>query len=458
MSVLEPQYEFELDEALAKIRESLQGEDMEKFRSDFLDYHLYDQAQIYLALAPEERIAMYNYLSVNEMADMFEIIEEDVESIEAYLLEMNNQYAADMLANMYADNAVDMLKQLKDERIWLYLRLMPMEAAKEIRALLNYEDETAGAIMTPEFVSIVANQTVRSAMAILKSKAPDAETIYYIYVVNVDNVLVGVISLRDLIVNDEDMMISDIMSERVVSVNVNEGQEDVAHKIRDYDFLAVPVVDENNVLLGIITVDDIIDVIDEEAVSDFSGLAGVDVEEQSENPFVAASKRLPWLITLLFLGMGTSTLISQYEGLISDASILSVFVTLITGTSGNAGTQSLAVAVRKIGMQDDEEKNLFRTILSELATGVISGLVTGVTIALVISVWKQNFILGGIIGISMLVAITVANLAGSLIPVLMDRLGFDPAVASGPFISTFSDLTSVLIYFNIAKHFINTLM
>lgn len=181
---------------------------------------------------------------------------------------------------------------------------MPIEAAKEIRALLNYEDETAGAIMTPEFVSIVANQTVRSAMAILKSKAPDAETIYYIYVVNVDNVLVGVISLRDLIVNDEDMMIGDIMSERIVSVNVNEGQEDVAHKIRDYDFLAVPVVDENNVLLGIITVDDIIDVIDEEAVSDFSGLAGVDVEEQSENPFVAASKRLPWLITLLFFGYG----------------------------------------------------------------------------------------------------------------------------------------------------------
>lgn len=209
-----------------------------------------------------------------------------------------------------------------------------------------------------------------------------------------DNVLVGVISLRDLIVNDEDMMIGDIAGERIVSVNVNEGQEDVAHKIRDYDFLAVPVVDENNVLLGIITVDDIIDVIDEEAVSDFSGLAGVDVEEQSENPFVAASKRLPWLITLLFLGMGTSTLISQYEGLISDASILSVFVTLITGTSGNAGTQSLAVAVRKIGMQDDEEKNLFRTILSELATGVISGLVTGVTIALVIGVWKTEFHFG----------------------------------------------------------------
>ncbi len=456
--MLEPQYEFELEEELEKIKLTLHEEDMGKFREEFLSYHLYDQAQIYLALMPEERITMYNYLSALEMSDMFEIIEEDAESVEAYLLEMNNQYAADMLADMYADNAVDMLKQLKDDRVRLYLRLMPIEAAKGIRALLNYEDETAGAIMTPEFVSIVANQTVRSAMAILKSKAPDAETIYYIYVVNVNGALVGVLSLRDLIVNDEDKMIADIMSERVVSVDVNENQEEVAHKFRDYDFLALPVTDENNVLLGIITVDDIIDVIDEEAVSDFSGLAGVDVDEQSENPFVAASKRLPWLITLLFLGMGTSSLISQYEGLIADASILSVFVTLITGTSGNAGTQSLAVAVRKIGLSDNEEKNLMRTILSEVATGFISGLVTGVTIIVVIGVWKQNFILSGIIGFSMLVAITVANLAGSLIPILMDKLGFDPAVASGPFISTFSDLTSVLIYFNIAKHFINVLI
>ena len=456
--MLEPQYEFELEEELEKIKLTLHEEDMEKFREEFLSYHLYDQAQIYLALMPEERITMYYYLSAREMSDMFEIIEEDVESVEAYLLEMNDQYAADMLAGMYADNAVDMLKQLKDDRVRLYLRLMPLQAAKDIRALLNYADETAGAIMTPEYVSIVANQTVRSAMAILKSKAPDAETIYYIYVVDVNNVLVGVLSLRDLIVNDEDKMIADIMSERVVSVDVNENQEEVAHKFRDYDVLALPVIDENNVLLGIITVDDIIDVIDEEAVSDFSGLAGVDVEEQSENPFVAASKRLPWLITLLFLGMGTSSLISQYEGLIADASILSVFVTLITGTSGNAGTQSLAVAVRKIGLSDNEEKNLLRTILSEVATGFISGLVTGVTIMVVIGVWKHNFILSGIIGFSMLSAITVANLAGSLIPILMDKLGFDPAVASGPFISTFSDLTSVLIYFNIAKHFITVLI
>lgn len=177
---------------------------------------------------------------------------------------------------------------------------MSADDASEIKELLHYEDETAGAIMTTEFVSIVANQTVRSAMYVLKNEADVAETIYYIYVVNQEGQLVGVISLRDLIVNDDDAMISDLMSERVLSVHVGDDQEDVAQTFRDYDFLALPVTDYDDHLLGIVTVDDIIDVIDDEAASDYSGLAGVNVEEINENPVKAASRRLPWLITLLF--------------------------------------------------------------------------------------------------------------------------------------------------------------
>lgn len=456
--MMDQQYEFEVLQEVGKIEELLREGDMDHFREEFFSYPLYDQAQIYRNLPPDSRLAMYNFLSPKEMSDMFEILEEDEESIEEYLLEMNRQYASDMLASMFTDNAVDMLKELPPEVIPKYLRLMDPEHAQQIRNLLNYQDETAGAIMTTEFVSIVANQTVRSAMAILKSKAPEAETIYYVYVVDNTSKLVGVLSLRDLIVNDEETMVYEIMSDRVVTVNVDEDQETVARMVRDYDFLALPVTDDNNVLLGIITVDDVLDVIHEEAASDYSGLAAVDVEEQTANPFRAAASRLPWLITLLFLGMGTSSLISRYEGLIADAAVLSVFVTLITGTAGNAGTQSLAVAVRKLGRDEERDLKFGRAIGMELATGLITGLVTGTAITLVVGIWQNNFLLGGIIGISMLVAITVANLAGNLIPVLMDRLGFDPAVASGPFITTFSDLTSVLIYFSIAKNFLDLLV
>ena len=210
-------------------------------------------------------------------------------------------------------------------------------------------------------------------------------------------------------------------------------------------------------MLGIITVDDILDVIQEEADSDYSGLAAVNVNEGHETPMHAAKNRLPWLITLLFLGMGTTTLISRYEGLIATASFLSAFIPLITGTAGNAGTQSLAIAVRK--MANISEDNLFlKSFMFELLTGVITGLIVGGTIAIVVGIWKQNMMLGMVIGVAMTSAIIVANLAGALIPKLMTKLGFDPAVASGPFISTLSDLTSVLIYFSIASLFIEHLV
>lgn len=433
----------------------LLGNNLAGFREDFLNLHIYDQAQFYQNLAPENRHLVYAYLSPKELADMFDSIEEDDENMPEYLAEMRPRYAADMLAEMYTDNAVDLLNTLNKKQVAKYLSLMDAEKSTDIRELLHYEDETAGSLMTTEFVSIVANQTVRSAMYVLKGEAAFAETIYYIYVVNSDEQLVGVISLRDLIINDEDTMIKDIMSERVLSVHVGDDQEDVAKTFRDYDFLALPVIDYDDHLIGIVTVDDIIDVIDEEAASDYSGLAGVNVEEVSGNPVRASSKRLPWLITLLFLGMATATLINHFEGLLSEASILAVFISLITGTAGNAGTQSLAVAVRRIAIADEKKPNFLRLIISEIITGLVTGLVTGLTICVIVGIWKDNFILGFVIGAAMMAAITVANLAGSLIPMVMDKLGFDPAVASGPFITTLSDLTSVLIYFNIASVFMD---
>ncbi|MGM0239067.1 magnesium transporter [Enterococcus sp. AZ103] len=445
----------ELEQHFQQLRTELHQNQLQDFREHFLDLHVYDQGQFYQGLSADERHLVYAYLSPDELADMFDVIEEDDEHVEEYLTEMRPRYAAEMLSQMYTDNAVDLLNELDKKLVPQFLSYMDSEHANEIRELLHYEDETAGSLMTTEYVSIVANQTMRSAMYVLKSEAELAETIYYTYVVNNDNQLVGVISLRDLIINDEDAMVADVMSERVISVHVGDDQEDVAQTFRDYDFLALPVTDYEDHLLGIVTVDDIIDVIDDEAASDYSGLAGVNVEEISENPLKAASRRLPWLITLLFLGMTTATLINHYEALVSKASILAVFISLITGTAGNAGTQSLAVAVRRLAISDDEDKSFGQLILSEILTGLVTGLVTGVTIFVIVGIWKSNFILGFVIGTAMMAAITVANLAGSFIPMLMEKLGFDPAVASGPFITTLSDLTSVLIYFNIASMFMD---
>lgn len=443
------------EEIFESILQSLHSNDKDGFREEFFKNHTFDQGQIYLSLDPADRVKLHAYLEPQELAEVYDIIDEDDhDHILTFLYDMDDKYAAEVLSYMYTDNAVDILNELKADKVRTYMHLMPKAAADDIKVLMHYADETVGSIMTTEFVSITTNQTVKSAMTMLRAKASNAETIYYLYVVDDDNRLVGVLSLRDLIINDGNVMVNELMSDRVVSVDVNEDQINVARTIQDYDFLAVPVVEETGELIGIVTVDDVIDVLDDEAMQDYSGLAGVDVDEQYTSPWNSAKSRLPWLITLLFLGMGTSTLISQYEGMISEVATLSLFITLITGTSGNAGTQSLAVAVRKLATPEDENSNLGSMIIREITTGLIAGAVTGLVIMLVVGIWQHNFVLGGVIGISMLCAITVANLAGSLIPILMDKLGFDPAVASGPFITTLSDLTSVLIYFSIATQFL----
>ncbi|KRL04791.1 magnesium transporter [Liquorilactobacillus oeni] len=438
-----------------KIISLLEQQQATKFRNVFLVLHVYEQAQIFIELTKKQRARVYRYLTPEELGATFNAIEEEPERVISYFDEMTPNYAAAVITQMYTDNAVDILAFAEKKNLANYLRLMPREKSDEIKEMLHYEDKTAGSIMATELVKIVGNQTARSGLHVLKKEAKEAETIYYAYVIDDDEKLIGVVTLRQLLISDDDALIRDIMNDQVKSVKVDEDQEDVAKTIRDYNFLAIPVTDYDNKLIGIITVDDIIDVIDEESAEDYSGLAGVDIEDSPDDPFKAAKKRLPWLVTLLFLGMSTATLISHYEQLVSEASILAVFISSITGTAGNAGTQSLAVAVRKLAYKDDDTKTIMRTIFTEAITGLVIGLVTGLTIFVIVGLWKNNFILGLVIGLAMMCAIIVANLAGSLIPIVMDKLGFDPAVASGPFISTLSDLTSVLIYFNIAGLFLS---
>ncbi|MFD1318612.1 magnesium transporter [Loigolactobacillus zhaoyuanensis] len=438
---------------LRHLKRLLAAEDSAAFRTAFFELHNWEQSQFFLSLNRSERLALYDVLTASEVGNFFDDIDDDDEEMPEYLAEMRPEFAASMLTEMYTDNAVDILEHLDQPTINRLLAQMPHQPALDMRSLLHYDDETAGAIMTTEYIAIAANQTLASAMYALREKADDAELIYYVYVLDNAKHLAGIISLRDLIVNDQETMVQTIMNERVISVQVTDDQESVAQTIRDYNFFAIPVTDDENHLLGIITVDDIIDVIDEEAVSDYSGLAGVDVEDTTENPLKAAAKRLPWLVTLLFLGMSTASLINHYESLVSEASILAVFISLITGTAGNAGTQSLAIAVRRLAFPD-QERTFLRSLFSEMVTGLVTGLVTGIAVTLVVGFWKHSFILGFVIGLAMCCAIIVANLAGSFIPGLMARLGFDPAVASGPFISTLSDLTSVLIYFSIAQYFV----
>lgn len=447
-------FERTFEENMENFKSLLQNNRMTRFRTEFLALHYYDQSKIFEALDEEERQKIYQYLSPSELADIFDSLESEYERMEDYFVEMSHPYAAAVIGSMYPDNAVDILNNLVDnERVNIYMHLMPAESAREISSLINYLDETAGAIMNTEFIAIDENANLGDAYQYLRQQAMTAETIYYVYVVDEYKRLVGVISLRDLIINDEDKLIREAMNPRVISVQVNDNQEEVAKMVQDYDLLALPVVGFDKELLGVVTVDDILDIIQIEADSDYSGLAGVDVTEIHDSPASASRSRLSWLIILLFLGIGTSSLLTVYQPVIQQASILSAFITLITGTAGNAGTQALAVAIRKLANKN-EETNVGKTFAFELMTGAITGLVVGITVLLIVLVWKRNLALGIVIGIATAGAIIMSNIAGAFIPRIMNRLGFDPAVASGPFITTLSDLTSVFIYFSVAQLFL----
>ncbi|MDT4051615.1 magnesium transporter, partial [Staphylococcus arlettae] len=407
----------------------------------------------------EIRQRIFEVLSPEEVANFFDQLEIDEEEYEALFDTMNASYASHVLEDMSYDNAVDIMNNLSKQKIVSLLTLMNKDDAKEIKALLHYEEDTAGGIMTTEYISLKATMPVKEALMHVKEQAPDAETIYVIFAVNDDKQLVGVLSLRDLIIAENDAYIEDIMSERVISANVADDQEDVAQKMRDYDFIAMPVVDYQDHLLGIITIDDILDVIDEEASEDYSRLAGVsDVDATNDSVTKTALKRLPWLIILTFLGMITATILGSFEDTLSQVALLAAFIPIISGMSGNSGTQSLAVSVRNISTGEIDEQSKFKVALRETGSGFLSGLVCAAILLMIIIVLYQQPILGLIVASSLTIAMTVGTLVGSMIPLVMNKLNIDPAVASGPFITTINDIVSMLIYFGLATSFMSYLL
>lgn len=442
---------------IENMEKALENEQIESFRKEYLDIHPYEQAHFFTNQDHHHRLIIYSFLSPEEIADLIEHIE--VEDVEPYFTEMDPQFASMVLAELATDDAVDILNKMEKDKVASFLTIMDQDEADEIKELLHYEEKTAGSIMTTEFVALKRSQTVKETMKQLKIEAPEAETIYYLYVTDEDKHLVGVISLRDLIIADEDTLIGDHMNEKVVSVSVGMDQEDVAQMIMDYDFLATPVIDFQNHLLGIITVDDILDVVDEEASEDYSKLAAVsDVHHIEDSPFQAAKKRLPWLIILLFLGLFTASLIGQFEATLEQVAILAIFMPLIAGMAGNTGTQSLAVAVRGLATGEYQQGGKLKLMFKEISTGLIIGGVCGVLIILIIYLWKGELFLGILVGISLLATLTIATLSGAIIPLVMDKLKIDPAVASGPFITTINDLISISIYFGIATAFLSYLI
>ncbi|MGW9918783.1 magnesium transporter [Staphylococcus hominis] len=438
--------------------DSLNRNDIDQFRKEFLTLHQYEQSEYFENTTNQNRQRIFEFLSPQEVSRFFNQLDIEGKEYEILFDSMHAHYASEVLENMSTDNAVDILNELSNSKVASLLALMDNRVTDKIKKLLHYEEDTAGGIMTTEYISLDIGTSVKEALMLVKNQAPDAETIYVIYVVDTAGQLVGVLSLKDLIVANIEAHVEEVMIQRVVSVNVEEDQERVAQKMKDYDFIAMPVIDYQHHLVGIITIDDILDVVNEEADEDYSRLAGVsDTKSTDQSVFKKALKRLPWLIILTFLGMITATILGGFEDTLSQVALLAAFIPIISGMSGNSGTQSLAVSVRNISNGDIKEKSKLKIALKEAGSGLITGFVCAVILFLIIVIIYRQPFLALIVGASLTIAMTVGTLVGSMIPILMNKIHIDPAVASGPFITTINDIVSMLIYFGLATTFMSYL-
>lgn len=417
----------------------------------------YDIAHIYENLPEKHKTRFLLFMNMDLIADLLEELNKD-RQLEV-LNKLGIEKTGKVLDLMDNDDLAVLLDDLSPEKIASLLSGMKKSESDIVQDIMKYPPETAGRLMTNRFVWIRDYYTVIEAVGKLKSFAEFAETINYLYVIDQDRKLVGVVSYRDLLISEPDEPIRNVMYERVISVTVSTDQEEVARLVEKYDFLAIPVVSDENVLMGIATVDDIIDVVIREANEDIEKLSAsgksIDFETKA---FVAAYRRLPWLILLLFIGIVSGSIISGYEDTLQKVVALAFFMPMISGMTGNTGTQSLAVVVRGLVSNDINKHVIFRLIMREFLVSLIIGIVCGILISLIAFFWQGSAVLGLVVGISLFLTLIIGTLAGTIIPIILYRLKIDPAVASGPLITTLNDIFSLVTYFGIATMFINHLM
>jgi magnesium transporter len=446
------------EEILNEVKSLISFKEFDLLTKYIEDLHYADIAEIMDDLTAQEKNIVFERLSIEIISEIFEELEADVFS--DLLKDLDESKKRLILDEMAKDDIVDKLEELPNERIIEILKFMDIEDSKIIKKLLAYEPDVAGGIMTSDFVVLEETITKAEALEFLKSNAPDAETIYYIYIIDEQRKLVGVLSLRDLIVANDTIDLKEIMYTNVISVNVYDDQEEVAHVVSKYDLLAVPVINNFGKVVGIITVDDIIDVIEEEATEDIYKFVGSSEAESFEEKGVFSSillstrARLPWLIITVFGGLISATIVSRFQGVLNANTVLALFMPLLAGMGGNVGTQSSTITVRNLALGTIEGKEIPLTLLHEISVGVIVGIICAILVAIAAFILNGALIISVIVGISMTANIVTAATIGTIVPLIFKKMNIDPAVASAPFITTTVDITGLTIYFSMATYLI----
>jgi len=404
----------------------------------------------------------FRSLSLNQQLILFDMIEDtdqkgilfselDEDTVHNFLEKMELPDVVEILEQMPTDDVADLIGRLPEEKSAALLEMMKKEGSEEVESLLRYGDDTAGGIMVPDFIALKEEVTAREAIESLQKEHVDVEMPFYLYVVNEYDKLVGVSSLRQLVVVSPETSLKEFMTTDVFSVQTDMDQEEVARIVARYDILAVPVVDETNRLVGIVTVDDVIDIIREEATEDILKMAGAG-EEFVETQSVLRSTRirLPWLFASCIGGIFAFFIIGHFEESLRRLAYLAAFIPVIMGMGGNIGTQSSTIVVRGLATGRLDIRDIWSVVFKELAIGFILGVIYGLLIGTVAQARYSTNALAWSVGLSVVCSMSVAALVGSLVPMAFARINIDPAVATGPFVTTAIDIISVFFYFQIA--------
>ena len=445
----------EVEQTLEAIRGALDRDALDEAIKLLENLRAPDQAEVFNELELEDQTAILPRLNPDESADILEELEDedaaeiaerlDTDTLSRIVDEMEPDEAADLLGDLSREQANEVLERLEDP--------------EEVRPLMIHPDETAGGRMTTEFLALRRRMTAGEAIEALRNWAPDEELNYYLFVVDRDNILRGVVPLRKLITAPPTTPIQSLMSADVISVPAGTDQEEVARIMSRYSLLALPVVDETGHLLGMITHDDLVDVIEEEATEDIYRLAGVLDEERVFSPIRASvRRRLPWLYVNLMTAFLAAWVISQFKGTIERVAILAAFQAIVAGQGGNAGTQALTVMVRSLALGEVTLRDVWSTLLKEVLVGLINGLAVGAAVGLIAMILQGKPALGLIIGLAMVGNMISAGFAGALVPVVLKRLKIDPALASGVIVTTVTDVTGFALFLGLSTIFIQWLL
>ncbi len=436
-----------VDAILDQVRDALAGENWNQAVALVEALRPPDQADLFSDLPPTEQDQLLPRLDLEDSADILEELEEEEAAEVAARLQAEE--LARILDEMEPDEAADLLGDIAPERVDKVLAVM--EEPEEVRPLLIHDDESAGGLMTSADATLHKEVTVAEAIAHLRAISPESETIYYLFVVDEEMRLAGVVSLRQIVVSAPSTRIEDIMDPDVIHVRADADQEEAARLMSRYDLLALPVVDDVGGLLGVITHDDLVEVLEEEATEDIYRLGGVLEEQPPDVPVPAALRsRLPWLVLNLVTALTSATILSLFEDTISRVAALAAFFPIVAGVSGSAGTQTLTVTVRGLALGELSPRDGLRTLGRETLVGLANGVAVGCLIAVIALAWKGTATLGLIVGLATLLNMIGAGIAGALVPVTMQLLKIDPALGSPILVTTITDTSGYFIYLGLA--------